>query len=318
MSDEFYQMVKGVSEAASQPLCKLIDAVRAGTGLIYEPTHIRRIAKAEADALVIQEQCELTLSDLRHRAAARLTFTETRRQQNIEHIVEKASQQLPEKCSEEPVDSDWIANFFDCCKDIGNEEVQSLWGKLLAGEIAEPGSYSRCALNALKLMNSAEAAIFMVIGFRVWRLDGWPVLLIPGKTYSTWPKACPFTWSHISALADIDLLHPHIRDEEELIGQKRGELTFDYFGHRFAGFTNPLGGISPSWVAFTRLGFELLPLVEQKAGIHDEYLDACDQCFSRPNWKLDNSSEFRELIVPDDLRESLNLNDSSLHEGQDA
>ena len=84
MNDPFYEMIKGISEAASQPLCKLIDTVSAGVGLIYEPTHLKRIASAEAEAILITERTVLSVSELRQRAAARLTNTETRRQRNIE------------------------------------------------------------------------------------------------------------------------------------------------------------------------------------------------------------------------------------------
>ena len=177
MSDEFYQMITGVSQSVA--LCKLIDAVRLGAGLVYEPIHVRRMAKAESVALVIRTETELALTKLRHRAAARLTNTESRRQQNIESIVEKASQELPEECSSTPVDQDWMAAFFDCCKDVGNDGVQGLWGKLLSHEVAEPGSYSRRALDALRLMSTYEAVLFSTIGFRVWGLDDWPILLIP-------------------------------------------------------------------------------------------------------------------------------------------
>jgi hypothetical protein len=308
MADEFYQMMKGISEAASQPLCKLIDAVSAGAGMVYQPLHIRRIAKAKADALVIRSEADLVLSDLRQRAAARLTNTEMRRQENIEAIVEKASHNLPDQCSEEPVNQDWMADFFDCCKDIGSDDVQALWGKLLAGEVTEPGSYSRRALNAVKLMGSVDAALFMVLGFRVWTHDEWPVLLVPGNTHHSWPPACPFQWHHVSALADIDLLERRALSELDFIGEVSKEHVFDYCGQRYVGFTNPLGGIAPTWINFTRLGAELLPLVRQVAGVRDAYFDACKQCFSVPQWKADPSSDFRQLDLTDEIRDSLNLN----------
>ena len=64
MSDEFYQMVKGVSDSAVKPLCKLIDAVRGGAGLWYEPIHVRRMAKAEGDALILRAETKVALTEL--------------------------------------------------------------------------------------------------------------------------------------------------------------------------------------------------------------------------------------------------------------
>jgi len=307
MTDEFYQMIRGVSEAASQPVCKLIEAVSAGAGMVYQPLHVKRMAAAEVEALVIRAEAELKLTELRQRAAARLTNTESRRQENIESIVESAYENLPGECSEKPVDKDWMADFFDCCKDVGDADVQSLWGKLLAGELAEPNSYSRRALNTLKLMSSIDAGLFTIIGFRVWKLNGWPVLVIPGSTRGSWPQLCPFRWSDISTLADIGLVDPQIHTETDFIRQGPREYTFEYCGQRYIGWSNPLRG-QPSWVNFTRLGAELLPLVTQPAGIRDAYFDACYKCFSVPQWRHDETSDFRVLDVPDDLVESLNLN----------
>ena len=308
MSDEFYQMVKGVSDSAVKPLCKLIDAVRAGAGLWYEPIHLRRMAKSEGDALILRAEAKVALTELKQRAAARLTNTETRRQQNIESIVEKASQSLPEQCSETPVDQDWMAAFFDCCKDVGNDDVQKMWGKLLSGEVAEPGSYSRRALDALRLMSRLEASLFKIIGFRVWKLDDWPILFIPGGRDSHWPTACPFTWNQIAILGDIGLVEAVICDEEQFIEANRKTITFDYHGQRFVGKTNPSGtGNDPSWVSFSTLGTELLPLVAQKGGLKDEYFNSCCKCLSKKQWELDTTSEFQELIVPDDVLAILNL-----------
>lgn len=40
---------KGLSE----PVTKLVDTVSSGVGILYEPTRIRRKARAEADAAII-------------------------------------------------------------------------------------------------------------------------------------------------------------------------------------------------------------------------------------------------------------------------
>ena len=309
MSDEFYQMVKGISESAAEPLCKLIDAVRTGAGLWYEPIHVRRLAKAEGDALVIRAEAEISLADVKQRAAARLTNTECRRQQNIESIVERAAATLPQSCSRTPVDLDWMAAFFECCKDVGNEDVQNLWGKLLSDEVAEPGCYSRRALDALRLMSQDEAALFQIIGFRTWKLNDWPILLIPGMR-GTWPKACPFRWGHICTLGEIGLVEPSVHDEMRYVGQApREALTVSYHGRSYVGWTNPLGGGNDiSWVSFTSLGKELLPIVTQPGGLKDEYFESCCKCLSQPQWNLDSSSDFQELVVPENLLAGLNLN----------
>lgn len=291
MSDELYQMVKGVSEAASAPLCKLIDAVRAGAGLVYEPTHVRRMAKAESEALIINTQTELALSELSQRAAARLTNTEFRRQANIESVVESATKELPDEVSDAPVDQDWLADFFDCCKDVGDSEVQHLWGKLLAGEVAEPGGVSRRALNLLKLMSCDEASLFHSVSHRVWRFDGKPVLFCPvggpmPLSHMPWPGIWPYRVEQMESLEIIGAIHgaavgfPPIRRTDP-------DKEIDYFGCRFSGRISHL-----NLAVFTKAGAELFNCLRPEAGIKDDFFQYIREQLEKSGFSCDDS-DFR-------------------------
>jgi uncharacterized repeat protein (TIGR03899 family) len=144
----------------SEPATKLIEAVKDAIGVLYEPTHVRRMAKAEVDATLIKKEGEAKVEELARRASERIQNRELRRQQNIESIVATALEQLPSSVSNEPVDDDWVSQFFEQCQDVGNTEMQTLWAKLLAGEIAEPGTYSRRTLNLVRLMSMDDASLF--------------------------------------------------------------------------------------------------------------------------------------------------------------
>ena len=97
-----------------------------------------------------------------------------RRQINKENVVKEALLSLsenPDAVSDDPVDPDWTARFFDNVADVSNENMQSLWAKLLAGEVIRPGSHSLRSLEALRVMSQAEAELFQkvaqaFIGFR--------------------------------------------------------------------------------------------------------------------------------------------------------
>lgn len=67
----------------------------------------------------------------------------------------------PEKRAEsEPIDFDWFLRFFDAAGNIRNEDMQSLWSKVLAGEIQNPGKFSLRTLETLRNMTVREALIF--------------------------------------------------------------------------------------------------------------------------------------------------------------
>jgi Protein of unknown function (DUF2806) len=156
----------------SKPLCKLIDAVRDGIGTLYEPRGIRQKAKADAEAAVFLAEGRGKAMDLEARTRERILAREAKRQKNIEAILEKTEKELPETASEEPVAEDWTARFFDECKDVGNEELQRLWAKLLAGEIERPGSFSLRTLALVKVLRKEDADLFTRFCSCCWMIGG--------------------------------------------------------------------------------------------------------------------------------------------------
>jgi hypothetical protein len=220
---------------------KLVETCFRFLGGLWEPTAIRRraLAKAEEkDILGKAEQREeirkietKAMKALRQRelldnfpvlakispefhefaknGMSRVIVQEARRQQNIEAIVGQAALNLPEdsQVNDEPVEEDWINNFFENCKDIGDTEMQALWGKILAGEVAQPGSYSRRALAILKLMNTTDVKLFEEFYVYVWAVNniaGQAINCPPGGDDLLAARGCvPSKRMH---LADIGLL----------------------------------------------------------------------------------------------------------------
>lgn len=66
-----------------------------------------------------------------------------KKQNNIDNVVSFAAQTISTQSSvsEESVDNDWVTRFFDSVADVSSEEMQMIWGKILAGEVNEPGSF---------------------------------------------------------------------------------------------------------------------------------------------------------------------------------
>jgi uncharacterized repeat protein (TIGR03899 family) len=256
---------KGLTE----PVNKLIEAIRAGIGVMFEPAHIRRMAKAEAEAALIKlqnaaetaektaqakatvaildaqnaaqvsminaqadsaaalikaqssfeiaekaaqaeaaaaaikaemavqiaektaqvevaaeiskAQVKTEIEAIEDRAKERIRKRELRRQKNIEAIVQKAILQLPAQVNDKKPDEDWIASFFDQCQAVQNEEMQTLWAKLLAGEVARPGTFSLRTLALVKMIRKEEADIFTRFCTCVWvREDKEPLAILFG------------------------------------------------------------------------------------------------------------------------------------------
>lgn len=153
-----------------KPIEKLIETISNGIGTLYRPRAIRKEAEAKAYEIevieraknkAIAESRELEV-DSYHRIQERIIHQETKRQNNIENISQIAAEQLTneENVSEEPVDADWSARFFNIAQDISDDEMQKLWGRILAGEVKQPKSYSLRTLEFLKKLSKDEAEIF--------------------------------------------------------------------------------------------------------------------------------------------------------------
>ncbi|MDO6508519.1 TIGR03899 family protein [Colwellia sp. 4_MG-2023] len=162
---------------------KLIDAVSNAIGVLYEPNRIRR----QGDALAYKESAiamakldskanEITLitkakieafekiSESKHtiqdRIAAKKEYKEYRKQINLEKVIEHGLNNVEENVSKEKVDDDWINKLTNYAENASTEKMQRLWGKVLAGEVSTPGSFSLKSLDILKNMTQQEADAF--------------------------------------------------------------------------------------------------------------------------------------------------------------
>ncbi len=175
-------------------LIKLLDVIQQGTGTISEPYFIRKKAEALADGksyeikklteqfvesqkllpsieykdgqLSIPNKSENDLT-LQQRYKNRFEYQQARKQINVENVTANAVEELlsdPEienLSNDEPIDPDWTARFFETVENVSEEQMQQLWGKVLAGEVKRPKSFSLRTLETLKNISSAEAEIFV-------------------------------------------------------------------------------------------------------------------------------------------------------------
>lgn len=58
------------------------------------------------------------------------------------------------------VEEDWFDFFFDKVEHTSNEGVQMIWGRILAGEVNNPGKFQRSLLHTLSVMSTSQAELF--------------------------------------------------------------------------------------------------------------------------------------------------------------
>ena len=120
---------------------------------------------------------------------------EERKQENVSRVMAAAREET-ERLEEEgqtpdaePVNATWASRFFQQAELIQDADLQAAWGKLLAGEVMTPGSYSPRALQILEVMRPQDAALWnrvvsMCLRFIWLRDDGWEY--VPGSLPMEW------------------------------------------------------------------------------------------------------------------------------------
>lgn len=147
----------------SKPATVLIEKISDALGGYFKPYQIKRVAKAEGEAEIIRAQTQVDVTDLQRRAMIRFVAEEGRKQENIETITAKAIPQLEESAKPDKVQEDWIANFFDKCRIVSDEEMQTLWSRVLAGEANAPGTFSKQTVNLLGSLDQDDARVFTAL-----------------------------------------------------------------------------------------------------------------------------------------------------------
>jgi len=179
----------------SEPLRRLIEVTAEGIGAVFHPQLIKANANAKAfeirtisqaiaesqkllgtmkyeegniiiESAPSQEILPAPENNAEQRIITRVAYQQAKKQSNIEEVIQHAAEDLKseQEVAHEKPDSDWITRFFDISEDISTDHMQVLWGKILAGEIKKPGSYSLRTLELLKNINQNEAELFVKVG----------------------------------------------------------------------------------------------------------------------------------------------------------
>lgn len=175
-----------------KPIDTLIHKISDATGVLYEPRRIRRKAEAESEAAItsakaqaaaniIKAESEIEITDLHRRAAQRWINEEAKRQKNMEDIIDKAEPHLDEEAKPDAMEDDWVANFFDKSRIVSDNEMQSLWSRVLAGEANAPGTYSKRTVNLLSDFDKSDAELFTQLCGFGWMIGNFSPLVFDEK-----------------------------------------------------------------------------------------------------------------------------------------
>lgn len=98
--------------------------------------------------------------------AGKMTYVEYYQASNFLEVAKKAGKYYSEihhDNNNANYDFDWFVRFYEAVGNISDEVMQDLWAKLLAGEVAEPSSFSLKTIDVLRNLSKQDAELFSLI-----------------------------------------------------------------------------------------------------------------------------------------------------------
>ncbi len=174
---------------------------------------------------------EVEIKDLQRRAAERWINEETRKQLNMESITAKAIPHINDDAPAEDIQEDWIADFFDKCRLISDEDMQDLWARVLAGEVNSPGKFSKRTLNFLASTDKKDAEKFQSMCQFLWSYNNKTSVVIIFDSNDEIVKSAGFNFGVLQHFESIGLLGFQFLASYIFFEDERS-FTFEYHGKK--------------------------------------------------------------------------------------
>jgi hypothetical protein len=144
----------------AEPATALINHASNAVGGLARPWQIRRVARAQGDARIIDAKATIEITDLEHRAILRHAREEGQHQDNMERITYLAASRLSADAKPEQISVDWLRNFYRNARHISGDAMQQVWASVLAKKSEQAADFSPITLDILSKIDEDDAAAF--------------------------------------------------------------------------------------------------------------------------------------------------------------
>lgn len=252
-------VISAESGELAKPVSAMMSKVSTVVGAVQFPGPVKREPAPPIDNTLNAEMGKNQANDLQRRAWARFIQEQTIQQVNMEAIVARSVPLVTESADPEAVDEDWIALLFAKCRTVSNEAMRDLWAKVLAGEVNQPGTFSKRMLNLLGELDRRDIETFTTLcSFSIYSLAS-PVILYKnsqvGVSYN--PGLYLKHGLDLGTLQDLAALGLIEFDLKAEYTKPPGPIR--YFGHTVT--INPQAQLKVGNASFTKAGWELARLM---------------------------------------------------------
>lgn len=187
----------------SENIETLVTAVGPIAGAIFTAIFLRNNTATKEFEKVKANKLGEVADDLLK--TGKMTYTEYYKANNFLKIAEKADKEysrIRHDEKKEAYDFDWFVRFYEAVGNVSNEQMQSIWAKILAGEINKPNTYSLRTIEALKNLSQQEAELFGKICSHC--ICNGPHLFLPH--YDKYLETCQISFGEVLYLSELGLI----------------------------------------------------------------------------------------------------------------
>jgi len=264
--------IEKVAEAQARAIVKLAEGYKEASqitaGIGYKDDRVTIEAPKELPAS--PRTIDISEPPLEQRAIEVKNYREAQKELNVESVTAIAAEQLKDEdpVTDEPVNRDWTTRFFNIVEDVSDEEMQTLWGRILAGEIKKPKSFSLRTLELLRNLTQEEARIFTeVANLTITRHKD--TFIFKGED---WLNKGPIAYSYIAEMKELGILNTGDFMAYTVEKKRQDTSVVFYLGKTAVIAERNVDApefLMPAYY-FTKSGKELLQLINQNPPL--EYL----------------------------------------------
>lgn len=239
---------------------------------IARPWQTRRVGKANLEVMVEEEKARIALTEEEHASVLRMLAKGRREQENAYAVLQKAIPHIDAQAANPSgVSDDWLTNLASKCRITTDEDMREMFARILAGELNEPGRFSRKAVNVVDDMGRDNLQAFCEICRFVW--VGWqnaPVLFVYDANASIYAKQGINRRNQdlLDGLNLVEFIAPMTRSMDNI---RRAPVDYEFrYAKQRVRLTMPSNGKLPlGTVHLTRIGRELYPCLPSSPAVPD-------------------------------------------------
>lgn len=140
-----------------------VDEIRSGRRKLDRAKYVLSLTEATSTCDAQAQNSDVQFLEVATRTAVADTM---RKEVNVAKALLHAENELQGDSSHPPeqkIDDDWLYRWRDYAGSVSSDDLQALWGKILAGELKSPGRYSYRVLDFVRNLTKDEAGLIELV-----------------------------------------------------------------------------------------------------------------------------------------------------------